>query len=77
MFIVSVLGTLFMLPLYVGFTSLPANSLKQLTSGKFKEPEAKEIQEGQIADTRDAALQALRVRLPKMRLVHCKRIVEI
>jgi len=69
MFIVSVLGTLFMLPLYVGFTSLPANSLKQLTNGKFKEPEAKEIQEGQIADTRDAALQALRVRLPKMRLV--------
>jgi ABC-type multidrug transport system fused ATPase/permease subunit len=69
MFIITILGTLFMLPLYVGFTSLPANSLRAIASGRSTDTGSKEDNEGgRIADTTDAALQALRVRLPKMRL---------
>jgi ABC-type multidrug transport system fused ATPase/permease subunit len=69
MFIITILGTLFMLPLYVGFTSLPANSLRAIASGRSADTGSKEDTDGgKIADTTDAALQALRVRLPKMRL---------
>jgi len=69
MFIITILGTLFMLPLYVGFTSLPANTLRHIASGRARDTLAvEEISGGKVGETSDAALTALRVRLPKMRM---------
>jgi len=71
MFVITILGTLFMLPLYVGITSLPANSLRHLTGGGkdiVSHIKDEEHQAGGVADPADAALQAFRVRLASARL---------
>jgi len=72
MFIVTILGTLFMLPLYVGFTSLPANVLHGFDRGIWRGGAGAGANDapggGVQADQLDASLQTFRNRLPQLSL---------